>query len=276
MTLNKTKIEWCDVSWNPVSGCYHACPYCYARAMANRFRGGDFHPKFHPERLDDPINTTKSFNIFLGSNTDMFGDWVYSELIEIVLHVCRETPQHRYLCLTKNPERYHEFDLPENFWAGTTLDAGAKSSKAPLILDRIRGLSTLNHPNKFVSIEPLYPGWVGPYLQALPAIRNLGWVIIGVQTPARPKLTPDRIEIADLYYERSLPPLFVKNSIKKIYPEFSRQEYPWDKPTKCICHPTDEDEAEARAMEPNWDDPQYHPFDDDEPPADYFDVDVGL
>lgn len=46
--MNKTKIEWCDMTWNPVTGCLHNCPYCYARRIAERF-GLDFAPK-----LDDP------------------------------------------------------------------------------------------------------------------------------------------------------------------------------------------------------------------------------
>lgn len=37
--MNKTKIEWCDSSWNPVTGCLHGCPYCYAERIANRFGG---------------------------------------------------------------------------------------------------------------------------------------------------------------------------------------------------------------------------------------------
>lgn len=35
--MNKTKIEWCDSTWNPVTGCLHGCEYCYARKIANRF-----------------------------------------------------------------------------------------------------------------------------------------------------------------------------------------------------------------------------------------------
>ena len=38
--MKKTKIEWCDSTWNPVTGCYHGCEYCYARRIACRF--GDF------------------------------------------------------------------------------------------------------------------------------------------------------------------------------------------------------------------------------------------
>ena len=34
---SKTKIDWCDSSWNPVTGCLHGCEYCYARRIAERF-----------------------------------------------------------------------------------------------------------------------------------------------------------------------------------------------------------------------------------------------
>ena len=33
----KTKIDWCDSTWNPVTGCLHGCAYCYARRIAERF-----------------------------------------------------------------------------------------------------------------------------------------------------------------------------------------------------------------------------------------------
>ncbi len=37
--MNRSKIEWCDHTWNPITGCRHGCPYCYARTMAARFAG---------------------------------------------------------------------------------------------------------------------------------------------------------------------------------------------------------------------------------------------
>ena len=39
--MRNTKIEWCDSTWNPITGCRHKCPYCYARRMAQRFAGYD-------------------------------------------------------------------------------------------------------------------------------------------------------------------------------------------------------------------------------------------
>lgn len=38
----KTKIDWCDSTWNPVTGCLHNCEYCYARRIAERFRAKEF------------------------------------------------------------------------------------------------------------------------------------------------------------------------------------------------------------------------------------------
>ena len=45
MNLHKSKIEWCTHTWNPVTGCLHGCPYCYARRFVDRFKP---HPCEHP------------------------------------------------------------------------------------------------------------------------------------------------------------------------------------------------------------------------------------
>lgn len=31
--MNKTKIDWADYTWNPVTGCLNTCEYCYAGKM---------------------------------------------------------------------------------------------------------------------------------------------------------------------------------------------------------------------------------------------------
>lgn len=43
--MQKTKIEWCDRTWNPVTGCLHGCPYCYAARQARRFCTNEFGKK---------------------------------------------------------------------------------------------------------------------------------------------------------------------------------------------------------------------------------------
>lgn len=44
--MNETNdnIEWAAYSWNPITGCLHNCPYCYARDIANRFYAQKFEP----------------------------------------------------------------------------------------------------------------------------------------------------------------------------------------------------------------------------------------
>lgn len=37
--MNKSRIEYVDHTWNPITGCDHECPYCYARDMTSRFSG---------------------------------------------------------------------------------------------------------------------------------------------------------------------------------------------------------------------------------------------
>lgn len=37
--MNRSGIEWCDHVWNPITGCWHGCTYCYARKMSVRFSG---------------------------------------------------------------------------------------------------------------------------------------------------------------------------------------------------------------------------------------------
>jgi protein gp37 len=39
---------------------------------------------------------------------DLFGEWVPDEWIKEVFRACEEAPQHRYLFLTKNPERLNQ------------------------------------------------------------------------------------------------------------------------------------------------------------------------
>ena len=37
--MNRSKIEWCDHTWNPITGCRYSCSYCYAGKMTARFAG---------------------------------------------------------------------------------------------------------------------------------------------------------------------------------------------------------------------------------------------
>lgn len=64
--MAKSKIEWTESTWNPVTGCTKlsdGCANCYAHTMANRlFRMGNkkyrnaFQPTLHESCLPDPFH----------------------------------------------------------------------------------------------------------------------------------------------------------------------------------------------------------------------------
>lgn len=267
--MNKTKIEWCDSTWNPITGCLNGCEYCYARKQARRFSGdirlnkrsdqikatmhfdkkknaaymtyllpqpfkgwngstvpfpAGFEPTFHIYRLPMPSQTKKPTNIFVCSMADLFGNWVPDGWIEKVFAACEEAPQHRYLFLTKNPQRYEELALAgklpqrENMWYGSTLDSMSAKRYSGRLSD-----------NTFVSIEPLTE-----YMDVgLGSFGNDRWVIIGAETGNRKgKVTPkkewvDKIcEAADSTHMA----VFMKDSLIPVVGEENmRREFPWKK-----------------------------------------------
>ena len=260
--MNKTRIEWCDRTWNPVTGCLHGCEYCYARRIAKRFgtflngfkpeeRGlalilnelhrlyeldkpvrdetgrvepypANFYPTLHRYKLDEPQGIKTPQNIFVCSMADLFGDWVPDEWIEQVFEACVKAPQHRYLFLTKNPNRYLELAragiLPEqdNFWYGTSIPTP----------DTLFWWSDFH--NTFVSIEPM--------LKAFPpaedsTVKKVGWAIMGAMTgPGSKKHQPKKAWVESFLSDAVADgiPVFMKDSLIPIVGEENmKREFPW-------------------------------------------------
>src|SRR5271169_1957577 len=153
--MNKTNIEWCTMSWNPVTGCFHLCrkTYCYntikSTSPLNRFgaryadqngvmlrepdwqnretgkchlaKQGEIYPfgydpTFYRHRLVEPEKMKAPQRIFVVDTGDLFGAWVPQEWITDVIDVTTRCPQHTFILLTKNPARYLEFNFPANCW----------------------------------------------------------------------------------------------------------------------------------------------------------------
>lgn len=227
--MNKTAIEWADYTWNPVTGCLHGCPYCYARGIANRFGHGEteeekFRPAFHPERLDEPKHRAPG-SVFVCSMADLFGKWVPLAWIRDVFDAALSEPKHRYLFLTKNPRRYrdlHEIALlpspKENVWFGATVTTP----------EELRKYRQFKAYQSFISLEPLH----GPVrLVTLPIFNLPHAVIVGAETGNRKgKIVPKREWVQDIQAEcNELDiPVFFKNSILALYPEFQNEDrLPW-------------------------------------------------
>jgi protein gp37 len=174
-------IEWAKWSWNPITGCKHPCPYCYARDIANRFYPQKFTPSFLPSRLRAPKNTTVpkrseqdvAFqNVFTGSMSDMFGRWVPRDWIDAVLMTVAENPQWNFLFLTKFPKRYVEFEFPRNAWIGTTVDCQARVKAAEQAFDKVDATV------KWLSVEPM----IEPL--RFSRLDLFQWLVIGGASPS--------------------------------------------------------------------------------------------
>ncbi len=257
--MNKSPIGWTQFTWNPIFGCYgpggtaknpKRCWYCYAEQFAKRRLNNCidcflFIPHMCPERIYEPLQRKKPTTIFVGSMSDMWGDWVPAEWIEAVLQVIRACPQHTFLALTKNPDRYHDFKLPvENLWLGTTVtNAKDYGRRAVVDLIRVRSIDCEKprykgpEPKLFLSAEPM----LGDIL-AEPQGARCDWylhkfdaVIIGPlnkrgHDPVTKREWVERIiEIAD----SAGVPVFLKNALheKGIMTEAEvekRQQTPWN------------------------------------------------
>lgn len=206
--MNKTKIEWCDYTTNPVKGkCPNACWYCYARRMYDRFK---WNPKirFKPEVLDKIKNIKKPSKIFVGSTHDLFGEWVPKEWIDKIIKVAVDNPKQTFQFLTKNPQRYLEFKFPKNCWLGFTIDKIKNDTNTKVNLMKIK---SFDGNYTFISFEPLlddpfqlFIGGVGE------SMKKMDLVIIGAMTG--PGAIKPKKEWIDSIKHKNV---FYKNNIKK-------------------------------------------------------------
>ena len=226
--MNKTKIEWTDFTWNPVTGCWgpggmaekpNRCAYCYAQKIANRFHSepaddyygskkpDSFTPHFWPHRLPGPAKVKKPSKIFVCSMGDLFGGWVPSPWIFAVLKVAKDTPHHVFQFLTKNPKRLQAYNgfWSANCWVGTTVTNQADAD------ERLHWLTMAEASVYFVSHEPLLGNIdVRPWFP-----RGLNWAIIGAMTgPGAVEYKTAWLQSLIDQYRAAGVPVFLKDNLK--------------------------------------------------------------
>jgi len=220
--MNRTKntIGWCDLSWNPITGCKHGCWYCYAKKLATRgFIKNNFEPTFYPERLKEPWELKKPSKIFCCSVSDLFAPWTPQLWREQVFDSMLFCPvKHIFQTLTKNPENIPKNVIyPNNFWFGTTVTCDNDCRN-------IEEIKKVKASVRFASFEPL--------LGSLPHfvnLKGLDWIIIGKLTGSK-KVTLKREWVTDIIHEcldydipifmkNNLCPIFEKNELIQQFPK---------------------------------------------------------
>ncbi len=189
---DKSKIEWTEATWNPVTGCSKVsagCKNCYAERLARRlqamgnarYRNG-FEVTLHPDLVDLPTRWRGPRLIFVNSMSDLFHEKVPLAFVQRVFATMRSSPQHTFQVLTKRSARLRalagQLDWPPNVWMGVSVeDAGA--------LWRVGDLCAVPATVRFLSCEPL----IGPF-DELP-LDGVHWVIVGGESGpnARPMRT---------------------------------------------------------------------------------------
>ena len=175
--MNTTNISWTTSTWNPVSGCEPvstACSYCYARALAERFKGQKAFPNgfsltYRPHKILEPTKKRAPTLIFINSTSDLFWDQISDEYRDKIFGVVRETPRHKFQLLTKRPEamlRYFKNrQVPPNLWCGVTVESQKQ-------VHRVGLLRKLHSDLKWVSLEPL--------LSSVDLdLTDIDWVVVG-------------------------------------------------------------------------------------------------
>jgi len=217
--MNRTKntIGWCDLSWNPITGCKHGCWYCYARKLCLRFKKifpNGFEPTFHPERLKEPWALKKPSKIFVCSMSDLFAPWTPVEWRHAVLQSMFDCPiKHTFQLLTKNPENIPRYlGWKDNMWLGTTVTTENDDC------ENIEEIKKVRCKVRFVSFEPL----LGGNITSAYSLEGIQWVIIGKLTGSKKvKLDAKWVwEIVNHCHDLKVP-VFMKNNL---CPPFEKSE----------------------------------------------------
>jgi protein gp37 len=184
--MSASRIEWTEVTWNPVTGCSKVspgCANCYAERMTRRLKGmgqpnyaQGFAVATHAHMLERPLEWQRPSTVFVNSMSDLFHEAVPDEFIASVFATMRAADRHTFQVLTKRSARLRALadGLPwsRNVWVGVSVETAAYAH-------RIDDLRAVPAAVRFLSLEPL----LGP----LPDLDLAGidWVIVGGESGPR-------------------------------------------------------------------------------------------
>ncbi len=242
----KTKIEWCDFTFNPWIGCQKVspgCDNCYAETlMDKRYHRVEWGPHGERKRTSEanwklPLRWARAARrdielvdegmltlppprprVFCASLADVFDNQVPNAWRIDLWTLIRQTPELDWLLLTKRPENIAAM-LPgirplsfPNVWFGTTAEDQAHYNRRWPILSRVPAALC------FISYEPALGPLTDLYATAGQAP---DWIICGGESgPAARTMNPEWArDLRDECAERSIPFFFKQMTGKKPIPD---------------------------------------------------------
>ena len=197
---NKTKIEWTECSWNPVTGCTKisaGCQNCYAAIFAKRLKAmhnprytNGFNLTIHNDLLGAPLRWKAPRKVFVNSMSDIFHEDLPDEVILNIFDTMNKAEWHTFQVLTKRSERLQnlasKINWTKNIWMGVTIESQD-------YVYRAENLKLTDAKVKFISAEPLIAR-----LDNL-ELNGINWIIVGGESGhySRPMDKEWVIEIRD-------------------------------------------------------------------------------
>ncbi len=188
----KTSIEWCDVSWNPVSGCSKVstgCKNCYAETLSLRYgqtkgpwtaRNAAENVLLKPHKLREPLSGAKAWQglgaaaaaagktegklVFVNSMSDLFHEQIPDEYIAEAFAVMAMAQRHTFQILTKRPERMRDWFARGGEWisrCGTVRNQFDFAGYADRLGDPMSRLFEWPLPNVWLGVSIENRKWVG-------------------------------------------------------------------------------------------------------------------
>lgn len=224
---DRTKIEWSDATWNPVTGCTKVspgCDHCYAETIAHRFAGTKAYPNgfdvtLRPERLDQPLRWTRPRRVFVNSMSDLFHKDIPDEHIARVFAVMALAPPHTFQVLTKRHGRMRSLLGSASFRDAVTSE----------VVDLATASPTLVRPSVRDSVRSRNVSWLDPLPDGRWPLPNV-WLGVSVEDQQRadlriPALLDTPAAVRFLSCEPLLGPVDLGQSLAQYRPG---DEHPWD------------------------------------------------
>lgn len=166
--MNRTKIPWCDWTWNPIVGCSPAsrgCANCYAEKISKRFYRPWGKAHWILGRLHEPALIKKPARVFLCSMSDLGHETVLPFWRSMILNMMTlsVSRHHTYIVLTKRPGPWLRPFGQAGVLCGVTVEDNEARWRLNVLYEHVPAhlaFASVEPMLEPVSLRGIVPAWV--------------------------------------------------------------------------------------------------------------------